>query len=119
MSEPLTLYGLPQCDRCREALNWLRAQGLEVSVVDIRATPPQRAMISDWLDQMGSAVLLNRRSLTFRQLAPHEDVLQDREKLIDLLVAHPLLIQRPLLIRGKTLIAGFRAERDQDLLLGP
>lgn len=118
MAEPWILFGLPQCDRCRATMKWLRTQGLEVRFVDLRATPPERTTVSAWLDQVGSVALVNRRSRTFRQLAPPEEVLQNRQSLIDLLVENPLLIQRPVLIRGKTLVVGFRAERDQALVIG-
>ena len=106
-----TLYGLKNCDRCREARRWLTAAGIEHRFVDLRESPPERATLDAWLASVGAASLVNRRSTTWRAL-PADTREHDVEKRpAQLLLAHPTLIKRPVLSHGESILVGFDESR--------
>lgn len=109
MQEPLFLYGIQQCDRCRSALSWCASQGLDVTFIDLRAQPLSLQTLEAWVRTCG-ADLLNRRSQTYRQLAPLQEECLSGPGLVNLLHAHPLLIKRPVLEIGQSLTVGFKPE---------
>ena len=39
------IYGIPTCDSVRKARQWLNAQHIEHTFVDVRESPPSKAMI--------------------------------------------------------------------------
>jgi arsenate reductase len=103
----LTLFGIPNCDKCRAARQWFAAQGVEILFHDLRADGLDAALIDSWLNQLGSKALINTRSKTWRDLP-----VATREKLNDsnaceLILEHPTLIKRPLVDTGSTLLVGY------------
>jgi arsenate reductase len=103
----LTLFGIPNCDKCRAARQWFAAQDVEILFHDLRADGLDAALIDSWLNQLGSKALINTRSKTWRDLP-----VATREKLNDasaceLILEHPTLIKRPLVDTGSTLLVGY------------
>ena len=73
MSQTLTLYGIPHCDRVKAARAWLAAQGVSAVFHDFktRGVPPAR--LPRWIDAVGWERLLNRQGSTWRRLdADHQ-----------------------------------------------
>ena len=108
----LTIYGIPNCDKCRAATKWLTAAGVEFSFHDVRADGLDAAQVTAWLDELGSDALLNRRSTTWRQLS-------EAERSGDpagLILQHPTLLKRPLVDTGKGLLVGYDEAAWQDAL---
>lgn len=99
----LTLYGLKNCDTCKKALKALDATGSDVRFVDIRAEADLENRVPAWLEAVGSDVLINRRSTTWRGLS-------DAERESDpssLLRANPTLIKRPVIEAGSAVYVGW------------
>lgn len=88
----ITLYGLANCDTCREARAALHSAGHTVVFRDIRANPLAPDEIGRLLEAFG-ADLVNRRSATWRSLDP---ATRDNAP-GDLLAAHPALMKRPVI----------------------
>ena len=107
----LELFGLKNCDSCRRALRWCRAQGLECVFRDIRVAPHTAAALSliaaadDWTP------FLNRRSATWRALPDADKSDLDKPAALRLMAAQPTLIKRPLLRVGNVTLAGFEPAR--------
>ena len=91
----IELYGLKNCDKCRAALKELKAQGKEVTFVDIREDTPSIAELSDWVASTAADKILNTRSTTWRGLPEGERNYGDEAGLVALLSTHPTLIKRP------------------------
>lgn len=81
------LYGIKTCDTCRKAV-----KALGCDLIDVRATPLERAELERFHTRFGAA-LVNTRSTTWRGLDEAE---RSRDPL-DLLAAHPTLMKRPLI----------------------
>ena len=106
----MKLYGLKNCDSCKKALKALQpaGQSLEQSVefIDLRATPVAAEQLQKWLDEHGDAVLVNRKSTTWRGL----DNQARQQPAIALLMANPALIKRPVIVSGDNSFVGWTAE---------
>ena len=89
----MILYGLKNCDSCKEALAQLRAAGREVAFVDIRTEPLDATQLADLLAHHGADILLNRKSTTWRNL---DETARSLPPQI-LLAQHPTLIKRPII----------------------
>ena len=102
----MRLYGLKNCDSCRKAINDIKNAGKQFEFVDIRLNIVSLDIMQGWLDQHGDAVLVNRKSTTWRNL---DDAERQASALI-LLQAHPTLIKRPVIVAGDHTYVGWNAD---------
>ncbi len=93
----VTLYGLPNCDTCRKARNWLTRFEVEQAFVDYRANPVAASTLKEWAKELGGwEKLVNKSSTTWRNLLPQrKDPGSDPEWTL-LLKEYPALIRRPI-----------------------
>ena len=107
----LTLYGIPNCDSCKKARKYLESRNVEYAFHDVRADGVDRYMLQRWLRTIEWRALLNTRSTTWRSLNDDEKTDVDRDRAVDLMLAHPTLIKRPVAESGEETMVGFSAER--------
>lgn len=112
----LTLYGLKNCDTCRNAIKWLTNEGIEHRFLDVRKDGIDQALVAGWAKAVGWETLLNRRGTTWRGLPDADKDGVDEAKAVDLMVAFPALIKRPVFDRGGVISVGFK-EADKAQLL--
>lgn len=106
-----TVYGLASCDTVRKAMKWLKEEKQSFQFHDFRKDGIDAQKINDWVSQVGIAVLLNKKSATWRCLNEAEQAEAATEQgAINLMVQHPALIKRPVVEQGEKLVAvGFPA----------
>jgi arsenate reductase (glutaredoxin) len=104
----ITVYGLKNCDTCRNALKWLKADGIDHTFVDVRADGLSAQDISGWVKAVGWETLLNRRGTTWRKLEESDKENVDQSKAETLMLTHPALIKRPVFVKQDTVIVGFK-----------
>ncbi|MEM7303721.1 MAG: Spx/MgsR family RNA polymerase-binding regulatory protein [Pseudomonadota bacterium] len=105
---------LSNCDKCRAALKWIKEQGIDAAVIDIRKDGIEESDLKRWMTELGWEVLLNRRSTTWRGLSDAAKADPDNEKAIALIMAHPTLMKRPVIESNNGLTVGFdKAVMDQ------
>ena len=102
----MKLYGLKNCDSCKKALKALQSSGQAVEFIDLRAAPVAAEKLQKWLDEHGEAVLVNRKSTTWRGL---DDQARQQPVLV-LLGANPTLIKRPVIENSDNSFVGWKAE---------
>ena len=106
----MKLYGLKNCDSCKKALKALQSaeqySGQAYEFIDLRATPVAAEQLQKWLDEHGDAVLVNRKSTTWRGL----DEQARQQPALALLMANPTLIKRPVIESGDNSFVGWTAE---------
>lgn len=102
----MKLYGLKNCDSCKKALEEIRNAGKDIEFIDIRNNHISLDKIQNWLGQHGDAVLVNRKSTTWRNL--NETARQTPAP--TLLQAHPTLIKRPIIVAGDCSFVGWNAD---------
>lgn len=102
----LTIYGLKNCDSCREACRTAKDAKRKYHFHDLRANGLTLKMIEHWLEFIPLEKLLNRRSTTWRNLDKKNKNNQDDAHLIDLILVNPTLIKRPLCDDGNRVTIG-------------
>jgi Spx/MgsR family transcriptional regulator len=110
MKNPLTLYGIPNCDTMKKARNWLESNDIAYEFHDYRKSGIPRAKLAQWAKAAGWELLLNRAGTTFRKLPDAQKTNVDERKALDLMLGQPSMIKRPVLERGATLLVGFSPE---------
>ena len=111
----LVVHGIPNCDACRGALAWLRAEGRAHRFHDVRADGLDGAALARWIGAVGWEALLNRRGATWRGLGGAEKADLDAARAAALMTAHPTLIKRPVIVDGDVVMVGF-GERERAAL---
>jgi arsenate reductase len=105
----LKIYTLSNCDRCRAATRWLRAQGLRFDEVPIRETPPARAELVRMHAATGSLrALFNTSGRDYRELklgSQLDEMTEDAA--FALLAANGNLVKRPFLVGPHVALVGF------------
>jgi arsenate reductase len=94
------IYHNPRCTTSRKALDLLRENGIDPTVVQYLKTPPSRDELVKLIGDAGievSAAVRKRESLyTELHLADATD-----DQLLDAMAEHPILIERPFVVTPK------------------
>ena len=114
----ITVSGLRTCDTCRKAVAWLKAQGIEHRVHDLRADGLDRAAGARWAEAVGGEALLNQRGTTWRGLPEADKTGIDEAKALALMTAHPALIKRPVFEGADWVAVGFDDDVRERLAAG-
>ncbi|GAA4811167.1 arsenate reductase (glutaredoxin) [Tomitella cavernea] len=92
-----TIYHNPRCSTSRNALQLLRDNGIEPTIVKYLDTPPTRGELARLIEQAG---LTPRQAIRTKESVYRELGLADAgdDALLDAMAAHPILIERPLVV---------------------
>jgi arsenate reductase (glutaredoxin) len=111
MAEPITIFGIKNCDTMKKARAWLDKNGIDYSFHDYKTAGIERERLEQWCNKVGWEALLNRAGTTFRKLPDDDKAGLDAKKAIALMLAQPSMIKRPVLdLGGGTLLVGFAPE---------
>ena len=102
--EPLKVFGLKNCDTCREAVKWLESQKLPFRFHDVREGGINAGLLKLWCASPFANLLVNRRSTTWRSLSGQ----QRAAALADpgpVLQEHPTLLKRPVIMEGRHVVS--------------
>ena len=99
-TETATIYHNPKCSTSRKALQRLRDEGIEPTIVKYLDEPYTRAQLETLFDDAGITVrqAARKREALYKEL--ELDAASD-EKLLDEMVAHPILVERPFVVTDK------------------
>ena len=101
------VYGIPNCDSVKKALTSLKAKGETVHFHDFRKAGLTQDLLLQWLQQVDSTTLINRKGTTWRTLAEADKAKADNvQSAIELLLEHPTLIKRPVVDIGGNITVG-------------
>jgi arsenate reductase len=97
---PAVIYHNPKCTTSRKALDLLRDNGIEPTVVLYLKTPPSRAELKKMIAYAGIDV---RTAVRKREALYAELGLVDAsdDELLDAMAEHPILIERPFVTTAK------------------
>ena len=113
----LKVYGLKNCDTCRNAMKWLEKSKIESKFYDFHAIGIDRASLVEWVDLVGWENLLNRRSTTWRDLPAEISSSIDGNMVINLMIKKPTLVKRPVFHQDCSVIIGFKEKQKKELKL--
>ena len=108
----LTVYTYANCDTCRRAAKWLRAQGIAFIEKPIRETPPSVAELRAMLVHLGGAEalrkLFNTSGCDYRELKLGEKLpVMTEAQALALLAANGNLVKRPFALSKNAGLVGF------------
>ncbi len=106
----LKVYTYANCDTCRRAVKWLRAQGLAFTELPIRETPPSPAELRTMLAAYGGELrrLFNTSGKDYRDQQLGEKLPGMTETAaLGLLAANGNLVKRPFLLGTRVALVGF------------
>lgn len=117
----MVLYGLSKCSTCQKALAWLSNQGVACQLIDYRDHPLSPEDLRQNAQALGGwEKLVNRASMTWRQLSDQQRAASSDEQWLALIAQHPALIRRPLIVlQDGTVLNGFsekKFKQYQDLM---
>ena len=112
----IRVFGISNCDKCREAKKWLEKQEIDFEFIDFRKQALAIADIQRWIESIGQNDLLNRRGATWRALS--DEVKENFEKLdvVNIILEKPTLIKRPVFETREGLLLGFSSGVMKELM---
>ena len=111
----IVVFGISNCDSCRKALTWLRNQKIEYHFVDYRKNVLEESTLSNWIKDVGWENILNRRSLTWRDISSEKKGGLTADSAKTLMLEFPTLIKRPIIETGGRILIGFKEEQKAKL----
>ncbi len=112
----LKLYGIPNCDTCRKARQWLDDNNVEHVFHDLRQDGLEIQMLERWASQVDWVTLLNTRSTTWRNLPAKDRNDVTKTRAMALMLEHPTLVKRPIFENSTFFAVGFSTRRTDELL---
>ncbi len=112
----ITLFGIKNCDTCRNAKKWLAENKINFIYFDLREETLTIDFISKWQQSIGFDALVNRRGTTWRKLPEElrENFLTSNPNKI--IMENPTLLKRPIIDKDGEISVGFSKEIQEKLL---
>lgn len=113
MRQKTTLYGLTKCSTCVKARDWLTAHDVPHEFIDYRDHPVAANTLTAWAGKLGGwEKLVNRASMTWRNLAEDRKTAQTDAEWTQLIADYPALVRRPVTVTGDGEVSvGFSEKR--------
>jgi len=109
----IQLYGLLKCDTCKKARQWLTSKGIPHEFIDYREHPLSPDALTAHASALGGwEKLINRASMTWRQLSDEQRGASSDEQWIALIAQYPALVRRPLtILPNGVVMTGFNEKK--------
>ena len=104
-----TVYGIPNCNTVKKALDWLNAHKVAYEFHDYKKKGITAEQLAEWVSQKGREALVNKKGTTWRQLDEATQAsVNDDKAAIELMQEKTSVIKRPLITKkGKVVALGF------------
>lgn len=107
----LKVYGIPNCNTVKKALDWLKAEHIGFEFHDFKKEGVTKTLLSNWSKQVGIEVLVNKRGTTWRTFSPEQQAAAaSKAGAISLMMEKSSVIKRPIVEHNGTVLSvGFDA----------
>lgn len=104
----MQVYGLKNCDITKKTRDWLEDHQLSYDFHDYKLENISKEKLEEWTASTDWKVLLNKRSTTWRELTPEEQVkVIDKASAIKLMLEKNSIIKRPVIEYKGNLLVGY------------
>jgi Spx/MgsR family transcriptional regulator len=104
----ITLYGIPNCNTVKKALDWLKAQEIIFTFHDFKKKGISLEKLEAWAAQVGWEALVNKRGTTWKQLPLEiQQGIQNKEAAFELILQKTSVTKRPVLESNQGILLGF------------
>ena len=95
----ITIYHNPACGTSRNTLAAIRHAGVEPEVIEYLKTPPSKEKLAELIGAIGMPVreVLRRKESLYQELGLDDPKWTD-DRLLEVMVQHPILINRPIVV---------------------
>ena len=107
----LKVYGIPNCNTVKKALDWLKNHEIAYEFHDYKKKGISQEKLEAWLMQVSYEKLINRAGTTYKNLSDEEkNAITDNKSAIELMLNKTSVIKRPIVESDKILSVGFKEE---------
>ena len=112
-----TIYHNPRCSKSRQTLALLQDNGVEPTVIEYLANPPDAQTVEQILAALNLSPrqLMRSKETAYAQEDLGNPSLTDAQ-LINAMINNPILIERPIVVSGERVIIGRPPENVLELL---
>ncbi|MBY0541296.1 MAG: arsenate reductase (glutaredoxin) [Campylobacterales bacterium] len=112
----IEIWHNPQCSKSRNAMELLDAKGINANVVKYLENTPTKEQIKDVLKKlnMKASQILRTGEDIYKELNLKQ--IDDEDRLIEIMLEHPILIERPIIIKGDIAVIARPIENLEELL---
>ncbi|MGB1129650.1 MAG: arsenate reductase family protein [Haloferula sp.] len=107
----IRIFAYKNCDSCRKAIKWLRAEGIEYEEIAIRERPPSKRDLQEMLKHRKGVLksLFNTSGKDYRELGLKDRINQmEFEEAAELLSGNGNLVKRPFVLGEGFGLLGFK-----------
>lgn len=101
----------PKCSTCKKALNYLKAQGIEVEDRHIVEQSPTAEELRGWIEKSGLEFkkFFNTSGNVYKELGLKDQIkTMTIDEAVALLATNGMLVKRPILVTEDTVLVGFK-----------
>ncbi|MEO6730496.1 MAG: arsenate reductase [Ferruginibacter sp.] len=104
----ITVYGIPNCDTIKKAMDWYKKRNIRVDFFDYKKYGIKKEKLSQWCKAVGWENLVNKKSTTWRSLPLSDQQMVTNETVaIKLMMEYPSIIKRPVIEMNDKILVGF------------
>jgi len=105
------VYGIPNCDTTKKAINWLNKNKIPFSFHDYKQEGISKEKLEAWFAKGSWENIFNKRSTTWRELPlTVQNKITDDTLAMKIMMEHNSIIKRPVIEHGDKLVIGFNEE---------
>ena len=106
----MMVYGIKNCSTVKKALTWFDSHKINYDFYDLKEDPIDEATLNAWFKKLPGHLtwdmLINKSSMTWRNLSEREKKLADKqESVIQLIIEKPTVMKRPLVAIDKKVVS--------------
>lgn len=114
----MKIYGIPNCNTVKKALDWLKANQVDFEFQDFKKVGVTESKLQEWSNEVGWEALINKRGTTWKKLdAETQNSVVSAKTAFALLQEKPSMIKRPVLETSDRLLLGFDENQYSESLL--
>lgn len=112
----LTVYGIPNCNTVKKALDFLKAKNVDYAFHNFKKSGISRDKLEEWMQQVPLEKLINKKGTTYKKLSDDDkELLNSPITAVELIQNHTSVIKRPILEDQKIVAMGFEEETYQKM----
>ena len=101
----------PKCSTCKKAENWLKENGIEFCIRDIKEDNPTYSELKEWHKLSGLPLksFFNTSGMLYRSMQLKDKLISmSEEEQLKLLSTDGMLVKRPILVTENKVLVGFK-----------
>ena len=94
----IIIYGIPNCDTIKKALDWFKQHNIDYQFHDYKKSGITKEKLNSWCKLVGWETVLNKKSSTWRGLTPEAQAkITTQAAAVKLMLDNNSIIKRPVI----------------------